>query len=459
MQNAPRLTQPCRLRPTSVIARAAAWETGRCCAYCCRAQRRSSLCGAATCCSTSRMSRRSADPAGGAVRPSARWLLLSPRPAGFPRHAQRRQLRDDMLPDPVDRHGAAGVRRQAPTATPPRSARSTTRVREIEALSEHIAARHDVCRPPPRRQPSRDNIVPHPAARTSARTRRTPRCDAEPGRRHRSGVAAAIAGRRVRDQPAADRLDPRSAAGGFEVFAHLPVEGGSRVDSPSARDTLPASTRGVRALARHRGRRSGAPQRLGEISESDAAACRDLRSPAGRWPGIRRRARHAALYPALAQLDRAVAAAAIFEREPALRGARGCCRASACASPPRAGPRRQDSRHAGCGVGASMVKIVGRPPARPRQAAPQAGAGRRRWSNARRPDLTDHRHRRGQRRGRRQPDRPRHRPDDRRALLRPERLKPEGGSRPRPAAHCSEGALRAVCRRRWLIAAEPIRRF
>ena len=153
------------------------------------------------------------------------------------------KLRDDILLlarsiDVALRDVAARTERETATINEMSGAVS----REIERLSERIAARNDsgggvpVAGPP---AANGDNVVPHPAAR---RPRAAPTAT-ETATPDRSVIEAAF-----RNAITAGEFDialqpivsvSSSAASGFEVFASLPIEGGARIDLRRLAHTLP----------------------------------------------------------------------------------------------------------------------------------------------------------------------------------------------------------------------------
>ena len=153
------------------------------------------------------------------------------------------RLRDDILLlarsiDVALRDVAARTERESATISEMSGAVS----REIERLSERIAARNDIAAGPPAASPpaaNGDNVVPHPAVR---RPRAAPAA-AETATPERSVIEMAF-----RNAVTAGEFDialqpivsvSSSAASGFEVFASLPIEGGTRIDLRRLAHTLP----------------------------------------------------------------------------------------------------------------------------------------------------------------------------------------------------------------------------
>ena len=150
------------------------------------------------------------------------------------------KLRDDILLlarsiDVALRDVAARTEKETATISEMSGAVS----REIERLSERIAARDDIIAGA--QAANADNVVPHPAAR---RPRAAPAvAEMATPAPDRGGIEAAY--RKAVTAGAFDiSLQPivsvsRSAASGFEVFASLPVEGGERIDLRRLAQTLP----------------------------------------------------------------------------------------------------------------------------------------------------------------------------------------------------------------------------
>ena len=152
------------------------------------------------------------------------------------RHTGR--LRDDILLlarsiDVALREVTARTERETATISEMSGAVS----REIERLSERIAARDDTVAGAP--AANADNVVPHPAVR---RPRAAPAA-IETATPDRDVVETAF-----RNAVTAGEFDialqpivsvSSSAASGFEVFASLPIEGGARIDLRRLAHTLP----------------------------------------------------------------------------------------------------------------------------------------------------------------------------------------------------------------------------